>query len=99
VSLDEPDRTREEPLSLRLVDTKGPNPEQEALGNEREAAIGEALKTLSSAYREVVILRDLEGMAYDEIATALEIGIGTVKSRLARGRMELRKKLAPVFGL
>jgi RNA polymerase sigma-70 factor (ECF subfamily) len=99
VSLDEPDRTRQEPLSLRLQDTKGPNPEQVALENEREAAIGEALKTLSSVYREVVILRDLEGMAYDEIATALEISIGTVKSRLARGRLELRKKLAPVFGL
>lgn len=99
VSLDAPDRTREEPLSLRLQDTKRPNPEQDTLENEREAAIRQALKTLSSAYREVVILRDLEGMAYDEIASALEIGIGTVKSRLARGRLELRKKLAPVFGL
>lgn len=99
VSLDEPDRTRQEPLSLRLQDTRGPNPEEDALENEREVAIRGALKTLSSAYREVVILRDLEGMAYDEIAAALEISIGTVKSRLARGRLELRKKLAPIFGL
>jgi RNA polymerase sigma-70 factor (ECF subfamily) len=99
VSLDEPDRTREEPLSARLRDLNGSNPEADTLEHEREAAIRAALRTMSRAYREIVILRDLEGLTYEEIAAALEIGIGTVKSRLARGRTELRKKLAPVFGL
>ncbi|MEO6394158.1 MAG: sigma-70 family RNA polymerase sigma factor [Pyrinomonadaceae bacterium] len=99
VSLDDRDRTRDEPLSARLQDRTSLSPEGETLEHEREAAIRAALKTLSRSYREIVILRDLEGLSYDEIAATLEIGMGTVKSRLARGRLELRRKLAPVFGL
>ena len=52
-----------------------------------------ALKTLERAYRETVVLRDIEGFSYEEIAVLLEINIGTVKSRLSRGREELRRKL------
>jgi len=52
-----------------------------------------ALKTLGRAYRETVVLRDIEGFSYEEIALMLEINIGTVKSRLSRGREELRRKL------
>jgi RNA polymerase sigma-70 factor (ECF subfamily) len=52
-----------------------------------------ALKGLRRVYREAVILRDIEGFAYEEIAVALDINVGTVKSRLARGRQELRQKL------
>jgi len=52
-----------------------------------------ALHKVGRAYRETVILRDIEGFTYEEIATALEINVGTVKSRLARGRQELRQKL------
>jgi RNA polymerase sigma-70 factor (ECF subfamily) len=48
---------------------------------------------LKRVYREAVILRDIEGFAYEEIATTLDISVGTVKSRLARGRQELRRKL------
>jgi RNA polymerase sigma-70 factor (ECF subfamily) len=40
-----------------------------------------------------VVLRDIEGFSYEEIAATLEISVGTVKSRLARGRQELRRKL------
>jgi len=45
------------------------------------------------AYRETLILRDIEGFTYEEIASTLGTNVGTVKSRLARGRQELRKKL------
>jgi len=69
------------------------DPEQDALLSERERALKKALGSLRRVYREAVILRDIEGFAYEEIATTLDISVGTVKSRLARGRQELRRKL------
>ena len=61
--------------------------------HEREVVLRAALAKLGQSYREAVILRDIEGFTYEEIATTLEINVGTVKSRLARGRQELRRKL------
>lgn len=92
VSLDAQDGQREQPLSasLRAV---GNNPEQETLARERETSLRVALRSLSRPYREAVILRDVEGLSYEEIAVALEISTGTVKSRLSRGRLELRRIL------
>jgi RNA polymerase sigma-70 factor (ECF subfamily) len=69
------------------------NPEQETLAHEREVVLRSALQKIGQAYRETVILRDIEGFTYEEIATTLGINVGTVKSRLARGRQELRRKL------
>ncbi len=69
------------------------NPEQQVLTREREVALRAALRKLSRAYRETVVLRDIEGFSYEEIATTLNINVGTVKSRLARGRQELRRRL------
>ena len=69
------------------------DPEQDTLANERERALKKALGSLRRVYREAVVLRDIEGFAYEEIAATLEISVGTVKSRLARGRQELRRKL------
>ena len=69
------------------------NPEQRTLAHEREVALRSALQKVGRAYRETVILRDIEGFSYEEIATTLAINVGTVKSRLARGRQELRQKL------
>lgn len=69
------------------------DPEQDALLSERERALKKALSGLKRVYREAVILRDIEGFAYEEIAATLDISVGTVKSRLARGRQELRRKL------
>jgi RNA polymerase sigma-70 factor (ECF subfamily) len=69
------------------------NPEQQTLAREREMSLRSALRRLALVYRETVILRDIEGFTYEEIAETLGINVGTVKSRLARGRQELRKKL------
>ena len=69
------------------------NPEQQTLAHERELALRSALQKVGRHYRETVILRDIEGFTYEEIATTLGINVGTVKSRLARGRQELRRKL------
>jgi RNA polymerase sigma-70 factor (ECF subfamily) len=67
--------------------------EDTVLRLEREAAIRKALGELPEIYREAIILCDIEGLTYEEIAAALEINIGTVKSRIARGRDELRRRL------
>lgn len=69
------------------------DPETDTLSRERERLLRKALSTLKAVYREAVILRDIEGFAYEEIAIALDISVGTVKSRLARGRQELKRKL------
>ena len=93
VSLDDNRGASEQPLSASLRNEDAPDPEQETLAHEREGQLRSALLGLRSAYREAVILRDVEGFSYEEIATTLEISIGTVKSRLSRGRLELRRKL------
>jgi RNA polymerase sigma-70 factor (ECF subfamily) len=53
-----------------------------------------ALRDLPDAYREVVVLREIEGFGYEEIAEILNVNLGTVKSRLTRGRAALREVLA-----
>lgn len=93
VSLDAPIGECEQTVGASLKNHDAIDPEQEALAHERESQLREALQELKSAYREAVILRDVEGFSYEEIAAMLQINIGTVKSRLSRGRLELRRKL------
>jgi RNA polymerase sigma-70 factor (ECF subfamily) len=92
VSLDEPDAYQKLPLSASLRE-QGGNPEEETLAHERQTVLRRALQTLRGVYRETVVLRDIEGFSYEEIAAMLEISVGTVKSRLARGRQQLRARL------
>ena len=93
VSLDATDEHRDKPLAATLPSENSPSPEQETLAREREAQLRDALKGLRRSYREAVILRDVEGFSYEEIARTLQISIGTVKSRISRGRLELRHQL------
>lgn len=94
VSIDYTENPNDEPLSARLSSNNTRDPEQELLARERERALLKALKGLKHDFREAVVLRDIEGFSYEEIAEMLEISVGTVKSRIARGRLELRKKLS-----
>jgi RNA polymerase sigma-70 factor (ECF subfamily) len=92
VSLDATQGQSDQPLIGTLAESSA-NPEQQTLAHERELALRSALQKVGPAYRETLILRDIEGFTYEEIATMLGINVGTVKSRLARGRQELRRKL------
>ncbi len=91
-SLDAPVGIREKPLS-ETVSSHYSSPEEDVLQREREKHLTKALSDLPVNFREAVVLCDIEGLSYEEIATALDVNIGTVKSRIARGRDELRKKL------
>lgn len=71
-----------------------PSPLQALESKEREGAIQQALTKLSGEHRSIVILRDIEGFSYSEIADILGISVGTVKSRLARARADMKKSLA-----
>jgi RNA polymerase sigma-70 factor (ECF subfamily) len=93
VSLDATDEQHERPLAATLRNDDAIDPEQETLARERESQLREALLGLRPSYREAVILRDVEGFSYEEIAETLQISLGTVKSRISRGRLELRRKL------
>jgi RNA polymerase sigma-70 factor, ECF subfamily len=70
------------------------NPERELLNKMLEEDIREAISELPHEFRFVVVLCDVEGLSYKEIAKILKIPIGTVRSRLARGRSILQKKLS-----
>lgn len=67
------------------------------LNLEWRAAIERALAGLSPSFREAVVLRDLEDLSYEEIADVLDISIGTVKSRILRGREAMRRALLEEF--
>jgi len=69
------------------------SPEEAAMRREQTQRLEQALASLKSVYREAVTLCDIEGFSYEECAQALETNVGTVKSRLSRGREELRQRL------
>lgn len=86
-------------------------PEEDLVGDRRATAVGEdlereeqrqlvrdAIETLPPAQKAAVVLRDVEGLTYEEISSTLNIPKGTVMSRLFYGRATLKKKLAGLFG-
>jgi RNA polymerase sigma-70 factor (ECF subfamily) len=67
------------------------------LNEERRVAIEKALLELNPVFRSAVVLRDLEDLSYEEIADVLDVSLGTVKSRILRGRESLRRILMEQF--
>ncbi len=92
-------RRPEVSLDSRLLEPGGepaaaePDPEARAASAQFERRLLAALIDLPIAFREAVVLRDVEGLGYEEIAQVLSIPIGTVRSRIARGRETLRSAL------
>lgn len=84
-------------LIARRADPR-PDATEDLERGELEAALARAIGELPEDRRVVVLLRDVEGFSYDEIATALGLEPGTVRSRLHRARMDLKAKLERFFG-
>lgn len=77
----------------RVSEDGADEPEQALLEDALDAEVEEALSEIPEVFREAVLLCDMHEMAYNEIAEALDIPIGTVRSRIARGRGLLQEKL------
>ena len=77
----------------RPIPATAPTPEEQLDNSELGRELAAALDEVSEEHRRIVLLRDVSGMSYTEIAEILEISEGTVKSRLARARIALRKVL------
>ncbi len=102
----EPDSVREAgSCSAGIKDTlvdDAKSPLQNVYDHELRARVETELKALAEPYRTTVILRDIEELSYEQIAEVMQTSLGTVKSRLVRGREALRKRLErylPAFGL
>ncbi len=71
------------------------NPEAILLRKAGKASLKEALEALPAEYREILVLRELEGLSYKQIAGIADLPLGTVMSRLSRARKHLERRLAP----
>ena len=91
-----PENEDGEPFELPIPDTTY-DPSALAEKKELREAILAAVDSLPAASREIVVMRDINGMSYNEIAEALHIELGTVRSRLARARIRLRNKLVKMI--
>lgn len=78
---------------LQRVADESRSPEEEAVAQSTVQLVSDALTRLPGVYRQAVVLRDIEGLSYEEIAEVLGIRVGTVRSRIARGRDRLRALL------
>lgn len=92
ISIGQTDSNDEE-YELQIEDLS-PGPYEQLQKKNAMEALEKALSLLSDEHRTVIIMRDLNGLEYEEIAKILNVNLGTVKSRLSRARLALRKVLA-----
>ena len=83
----------EEGSMQRQIADEGDSPEESLLREEQKSEIVQALDTLSAEHKAAIILRDVKGLPYDEIAEILELSMGTVKSRISRARNQLKTEI------
>jgi RNA polymerase sigma-70 factor (ECF subfamily) len=96
VSIDEPLRNDNgtERGTREIVDT-AQQPDAKLLTSELSQVLADALSTIPEQFRTAAILRDVEGLGYEEIAQITETELGTVKSRISRARAKIQKRLSP----
>lgn len=87
----------EEVLEMDLEDTKSPLPDQLLEKDETVMMVRKAIDSLPPKYRSPLILRDVDGMSYEDISKSIRLPLGTVKSRINRGRLLIKKKLEKFF--
>jgi RNA polymerase sigma-70 factor, ECF subfamily len=78
---------------LDMVPSKLPSPESAYAAKESIHALRASLNSISDKLRVVILLKEIEGLPYEEIAKVLDVSVGTVKSRISRAREELRKRM------
>jgi len=93
-SIDDPGGSGD--ADFRMPASADADPSDAIAAQETRAQVAAALATLDAEHRAAIVLRDIEGCDYQEIADILELPIGTVKSRIFRGRLALRRQLEPV---
>jgi RNA polymerase sigma-70 factor (ECF subfamily) len=76
-----------------------PLPDEDLNAHEIGTKVAEALRKIPARYREAVVLRDVEGLSYEEVGQILRIPGGTVRSRINRARLMLKERLKPYLGL
>src|SRR5690348_13080279 len=79
------------------VPDSGASPFEQLASREIQTAVQEALQQVPDVFRSAVILRDLEGLSYEEVAEVLDCSVGTVKSRILRGRRAPKEILEPML--
>ena len=89
---------REPGLEARQVADPSRGPDDELAGRQVEAALERAISGLDPMYREVLVLRDVEGLTAPEVAEVMELSVEAVKSRLHRARLAVREAVAPLLG-
>lgn len=80
------------------VEDLSATPFDQLAAHEIQTAVQGALQQVPEVFRSAVILRDLEGLSYEEVAEVLDVSVGTVKSRILRGRRALKEILEPLLG-
>lgn len=83
----------EEGSVQRQIADEGDTPEESLLREEQKGEILQALDMLSGEHKAAIVLRDVKGLSYDEIAEILEVSMGTVKSRISRARNQLKTEI------